>query len=870
MLQWMGGSKRKVTTSRKSTQKRQKQYFEQRRRQLRQQQQTNGLESCSDVMNTCSQSQKNNRSLDILSLLNLSTVAEERNSSFHSEMENLDGNGWTVNYHVANCSPPVQRLQADRVTPASTTEFKETRTPLIYQEEVACPKMLHRAGNPDCHNKALNGNVDKLDQRMTARKHQHSILDLLGDDVPCNNSEGENEAHVAFSLEGLGKVESETPVQSPQQPGRIFSYGCSKPLNATRQALPSKNHNSILDDLEVEMDVIMQDIDMPCFRSSLEQPFFSRGITDSFSKSIKKLSNKNKSSQLNGAGCGMNNFFGHEEILYNREDKNDNILNAKSRFLDDDFLDESEYDSSWKNWPHQINGRSLDCLNFGKQEISDCAFDGPYISNIAFDNPYRQKKRVSEEVTCRSNILASRATYSKHQMSENDFDFIIPDGTWYSTVGKNCDGRDVTNKLAWSCLMEDARDNMSMLSEESCSSSAVRGKASENPPSNSMTRQNSIRHGSDLRSPTNKCGEKNTYYKEAYRNNMDSPQQGEDINGPQKFRQISNSSRPAHYSHTNFQKEFGPHDSWLYEEGYNSVDIKSGLSSFCQTSDTKKRASSGCKLSSEDLFGAFPVPELHFNAQSPFGSSKHNISAECSPCGSFFSEKHAFCQPFSPVNSNETPIFSNIGSRLSKPNLSPASNIEGGCQDSFHVSASHTEREFSNIPVQESVRKDWENKSEIQPTECRKFEQQKDICTGSNGLSSENRKQMDDVDFEENSSGCGEATDRTPEMTESIKATCCPVDAEETSSSVKIPDKCEANIDKKINRNVARTSLPCQNGCREIENSGPKGKVDGKGQNNSVDPSYPVMMLESYVLQLLCVQKVLKDASAQDISKKVR
>ncbi|XP_059646664.1 uncharacterized protein LOC132293271 isoform X7 [Cornus florida] len=790
MLQWMGGSKRKVTTSRKSTQKRQKQYFEQRRRQLRQQQQTNGLESCSDVMNTCSQSQKNNRSLDILSLLNLSTVAEERNSSFHSEMENLDGNGWTVNYHVANCSPPVQRLQADRVTPASTTEFKETRTPLIYQEEVACPKMLHRAGNPDCHNKALNGNVDKLDQRMTARKHQHSILDLLGDDVPCNNSEGENEAHVAFSLEGLGKVESETPVQSPQQPGRIFSYGCSKPLNATRQALPSKNHNSILDDLEVEMDVIMQDIDMPCFRSSLEQPFFSRGITDSFSKSIKKLSNKNKSSQLNGAGCGMNNFFGHEEILYNREDKNDNILNA------------------------------------------------------------------------------SRATYSKHQMSENDFDFIIPDGTWYSTVGKNCDGRDVTNKLAWSCLMEDARDNMSMLSEESCSSSAVRGKASENPPSNSMTRQNSIRHGSDLRSPTNKCGEKNTYYKEAYRNNMDSPQQGEDINGPQKFRQISNSSRPAHYSHTNFQKEFGPHDSWLYEEGYNSVDIKSGLSSFCQTSDTKKRASSGCKLSSEDLFGAFPVPELHFNAQSPFGSSKHNISAECSPCGSFFSEKHAFCQPFSPVNSNETPIFSNIGSRLSKPNLSPASNIEGGCQDSFHVSASHTEREFSNIPVQESVRKDWENKSEIQPTECRKFEQQKDICTGSNGLSSENRKQMDDVDFEENSSGCGEATDRTPEMTESIKATCCPVDAEETSSSVKIPDKCEANIDKKINRNVARTSLPCQNGCREIENSGPKGKVDGKGQNNSVDPSYPVMMLESYVLQLLCVQKVLKDASAQDISKK--
>ncbi|KAA8527987.1 hypothetical protein F0562_035144 [Nyssa sinensis] len=71
MLQWIGGSRRQVTASRKSTQKRQKQYFEQRKRQ--QQQQTTGLESYSDGMNTCSQHQTNNRSLDVLSLLNLST-----------------------------------------------------------------------------------------------------------------------------------------------------------------------------------------------------------------------------------------------------------------------------------------------------------------------------------------------------------------------------------------------------------------------------------------------------------------------------------------------------------------------------------------------------------------------------------------------------------------------------------------------------------------------------------------------------------------------------------------------------------------------------------------------------------------------------
>ncbi|GMQ01696.1 hypothetical protein CsSME_00048247 [Camellia sinensis var. sinensis] len=72
MLQWLGGSRRKVTT----------QYFEQRKRQ--QQQQTSGLDSFSDGMNTCSQHQNNNRSLDILSLWNLSTVVQNCKSSCRS------------------------------------------------------------------------------------------------------------------------------------------------------------------------------------------------------------------------------------------------------------------------------------------------------------------------------------------------------------------------------------------------------------------------------------------------------------------------------------------------------------------------------------------------------------------------------------------------------------------------------------------------------------------------------------------------------------------------------------------------------------------------------------------------------------------
>lgn len=57
---------------------RQKQYFEQRKRQ---QQQTAGLESYSDGNRLCNLQCEYSRSLDILSLENVSTVAQEHKTS---------------------------------------------------------------------------------------------------------------------------------------------------------------------------------------------------------------------------------------------------------------------------------------------------------------------------------------------------------------------------------------------------------------------------------------------------------------------------------------------------------------------------------------------------------------------------------------------------------------------------------------------------------------------------------------------------------------------------------------------------------------------------------------------------------------------
>lgn len=58
---------------------RQKQYFEQRKRQL--EQQTARQENYSDTTNTCTQPPINSQSLDILSLLDLSTISQEHRSN---------------------------------------------------------------------------------------------------------------------------------------------------------------------------------------------------------------------------------------------------------------------------------------------------------------------------------------------------------------------------------------------------------------------------------------------------------------------------------------------------------------------------------------------------------------------------------------------------------------------------------------------------------------------------------------------------------------------------------------------------------------------------------------------------------------------
>lgn len=359
MLQWMGGSRRKVTTSRQSMQKRQKQYFEQRKRQ--QQKQQTGAESFADGTNFCTH-QDNNRSLDILSLLNLSTVVQKYNSSSNGARENLEGGDVMLDCHTSKGQPI---LQAAKVIPGEPAEFREQGYPLGCQvESVYSKKVLSgdhdiqtigltahdkrrgklKLGNEHCYlsgcqtetkceKKAPEGEMlesirggDRRDKLKTASGQRLSVFDLLGDDGPNGNYE-ENpspEAHMAFVMEGLGEMGTETPVHSPECPARILSYGPVSPIKAPKQSQISKNTNSFLHDLELEAAAVTQNTDLPLYGSSIEPPFFSEDIRNSFNKT-KDLFSRNDSWRFINNDGKLKNSFADDEILWeidNRIDDN--------------------------------------------------------------------------------------------------------------------------------------------------------------------------------------------------------------------------------------------------------------------------------------------------------------------------------------------------------------------------------------------------------------------------------------------------------------------------------------------------------------------------------------------------------------------
>ncbi|XP_031260168.1 uncharacterized protein LOC116118305 isoform X2 [Pistacia vera] len=808
MLQWMGGSRRKVASSRKSTQKRQKQYFEQRKRQ---QQQTVGLDISVD--------HKQHRSLDVLSLLNLSTSSQQHYSVCPNGRQDLEVNASS-------------EIFINTATAEDFVEVKESGTQLRYQMETVYLKNAS-CYTPDYHSNASTGDNCKTDLWNTTSQYQTSVFDLLAEDGPSGNMEGSpiHEAHVAFSVEGLGKVGTQTPVHSPQ-PERY-----SSPRKAARRH-NSKNLDYVLDDLELEVDVMMEDLSVPLGGSNLE---FSTGITNSCSNQKQKYSVFSDCTPFEVQVNKMKRSFNDSSIFCGIGNNNDDLWDVQSSVLEEDFLCEKKHDVSGKIGHYQTE--RIDFMKYGNNEMS----------NYVFEKPHSQKNRDSVEAAGTYNILDS--PFQKHQISGNNDDFITSKRTGYPAVGRNFDFKKVITQPGWS-YSEDAKDNLSLLSEESCSSSAVRGEATDRSPPNSTARECRRRHKNAVDSHVDIYGSRNIYAKQSQAKNIFDVQKESSIRGSGKCTRMPmpTTSKLKYFHHSNscFHDKSGQLGSWLFEH-----DTISGVTT-SQTSDTKVPASRS-KPEMGDPFGGFRVHESYIDAKSSLGESRCGESVKCSPFESSISEKFTCRKPFSYMNHQDSSNCSKVELRPTKPNLSLDSLSRDMPQASFPVASSDGEILFLNLLAQENVSKYEETKSKPRPANHDKFESGKQSCSWNNYILSENKTAMDALNSKDKILECSEAEDGTLELKESPETANSLEHAEETSSSVKIPDKVEDSINHEY-KNSMEIHLPCQNENKDLDGSGPE---ESKRQGIGANSSSSVVMLESYVLQILCMQEVEKDVSGQ-------
>ncbi|XP_073271274.1 uncharacterized protein [Primulina huaijiensis] len=457
MLQWMGGSRRKVATSRNSTHKRQRQYFEQRKRQ----QQAAGSEGYVDGKPSCSQNCENNRSLDILSLVNASSRAyENETSSLNARDNSNDDDGFEFHHQYAHQFPSTHTGR-DTV---NQSEPKEERTSTShYSDTGKSKKVLVRLTDPKEH---LVGNDNKFDHSILSPAQQMSVMDLLGDGGTNSNAEEtsvhEQEAHVAFSVEGLGKVEAQTPVQSPKTPGRFFLKGYSSPKKSWKQPTASKHMDYSFDDLGFQMDVMMQDSEFSPFASSRKYPFCSTEKVNIIGDPNPKFLNFRKSSPFYRNGSDLKGVFSKNE-LFSIGRENGRIIWNGPYFLDGNDDELGDYESF-------CNSRA---------DPSDVSFndhfdvDNHWKRDFKFEDWNLQTRRFSTKQNRSFDMADTLLPYSKYKIPEDYPDFKISD-TRYTTFKIDDEDKDTSTCFA----SEDTRE-ISRLSEESCSSTAVRGDATK-------------------------------------------------------------------------------------------------------------------------------------------------------------------------------------------------------------------------------------------------------------------------------------------------------------------------------------------------------------------------------------------------------
>ncbi|KAJ8559265.1 hypothetical protein K7X08_000033 [Anisodus acutangulus] len=812
MLQWMGGSRRKVDTSRRSTQKRQKQYFEQRKWQ--EQQKKDARESFFEEKSPCNQLEKNNRSLDILSLLNLSTGSGEHKSNVHSARNIYEDN---------QMLQPSPVIQTNKVICLGSVQQKEGTSPSS-QDCAACPKNTSVRA-PGGHERGLYRTDDKVNPLTNSTSKRLSIIDILGDDGPnCESETSTHEGHVAFSIEGLGKVEMSTPFHSPRVPGRSLSYGRSTPPRARRKALSSDYHNRGIDGIELELDSMMVDVELPFCTSPLDRSSCSRGIPDLPSSSEHKLQDTNWVSSNNN----FNDLytFENDEIFGKSKESSFTIWNdsANSSFpLPESFHEDCS--SPLKSYLYHFDAGSTDFSNNQSCGMQEFNFEDGYYQGSAsscsarnygkqgtcFDDSYHQKQRARKTAKSKFNIIDSPTPYSKHFKPVNFRDFSVSDGEWCYVGCTNphlMDYIDLSDRTWFA--NEDARDNLSLLSEES--STAVVGDIDTQQRMNS----NNKRRGQDVSdgSKETKFCEK-LFAKERNCKRNDT-QQGKEMDEPTKLPWPPNqsSAKPEHHHPVFYEMRSDMNNDGLREARCGPGESNSRFRSFYQTSGSKRHVSTCSDFSIGDVL-TDREPKLQVDSLRNFkGSIKY--PGEYAPS----------CFMFEPMT------FELDSPRCTFKNLFQDAKKERGTEDSLHILGSqgtvtgNIVRDLGKIPDFPS---DGHKVVDILPFDSCQFVPNIEVSGRCKGLSSGKEKSVDGSSSVNKCSNCEEPKEKTPEVEDRRRSFNYSERAEETSSSIEISTLSKGDQDSSDNNQDTQSSLRCQAGDEvtkvESRSSSKEGRV---------------------------------------------
>uniref|UniRef100_A0A1J3GKG6 Uncharacterized protein n=1 Tax=Noccaea caerulescens TaxID=107243 RepID=A0A1J3GKG6_NOCCA len=534
----MGGSRRKVAASHTSVKKRQKQYFEQRRQQ--QHQLTATPEGCDNDRNNSNQHPREHQSLDILNLLNLSTATPECKPCYPKDgMEDLDADFYSLKDNISGVGK-VSKLMIYDAGSSSNHEAEPTsskRTPFCLPDDKT--NDFKKATTTE------NTTADLMDG--TERKL--SVFDLVGDGQTTTNL-GEcspSEAHMAFSVEGLGKINTETPVNSPQQLDRNFAYRCSSPWKDTGQP-DTSNVRERVNDFEKEVDTIIESSKMfqddSCYRSPVGIHATDGGRKQklrTFSDRLPKPYNSDSRSYFCDAAD-----FSKSRV------SDENEWKAKSAFFGD-----GEGSFYWRDQqPCEEESFNLSFMNYGKE----------YTESRSSAEHHGTKKRDYLETTWRSNIEDSpvrrpqrlertidHRSFANELNSDFDFDKVFEPPVWSSVV------------------LEEDKDSHSLRSEESCSSSAVWANET-----NTRQRKREI---NSFRNLEDKNYLNNDLFQGTWEDWDVDDQHLKRKSGSGKQVRLSNPVKLKSTSHredSSFRGGLEPPYSW-FAEGFTSAGISSGI-----------------------------------------------------------------------------------------------------------------------------------------------------------------------------------------------------------------------------------------------------------------------------------------------------